>query len=181
MCKPFKVIVLLLLLSVRLCAQSERPNFTFGIKGGFNHTVIKGFETDGDRTGFIGSTAYGTLFVEKSIASNMFVSGGLTFSWVNDWHFLEIPVHFRLLLNRRVSVFGGPKLDISADRFDPQKESTSKLFGISTEFGSQYSFKDHLFVEAAYSFGLSKSINDAFFDINNARRNNFRIGVGYQF
>lgn len=162
-------------------AQQENKKFTFGIKGGYNHTVINGYETNGAKTGFIGSTIYGSLFAKKGIGENKFLSTGLTFSWVNDWHFLEIPVCLRQMLNRQISIFAGPRLDFVADKFDKIKESTSKFLGISTVIGGQYDFSSHLFAEAEYSIGISKNFNDPFFDINNGRRNNFRIGAGYCF
>ena len=165
----------------KLQAQVEKNKFRFGIKGGYNHTVINGLETNGAKTGFVGSTIYGSLFVEKEIAGNEFFNTGFIFSWVNDWHFIEIPFHLRQMLNKQISIFGGLKLDLAADKFDKSKESTSKFLGISAEVGGQYNFSNHLFAESEYSIGISKSFNDSFFDINNGRRNNFRIGVGYIF
>lgn len=165
----------------KLQAQPGNNKFMFGIKGGYNHTVINGCETNGAKTGFIGSTIYGTLLVEKRIIENTFLNTGLTFSWVEAWNFIEVPLHIREMLSRQISIFAGPKLDLAADKFDKTKESTSKFLGISAEAGGQYDFSSHLFAEVAYSIGISKSFNDQFFDINNGRRNNFRIGGGYRF
>lgn len=162
-------------------SQTKNIGFTFGIKGGYNHTVINGHETNGAKTGFIGSTIYGSLFAEKGIGENKFLNAALTFSWVNDWNFIEIPFHYRQMLNRQISIFAGPKLDLAADKFDKAKESTSKFLGISAEIGCQFNFSRHLFAETEYSIGISRSFYDQFFDINNGRRNNFRIGAGYYF
>ena len=179
--KTFFGITMLFALCFKVQAQAENNNFTFGIKGGYNHTVINGYETNGAKTGFVGSTIYGSLFVEKGIAENKFLNIGLTFSWVNDWHFIEVPFHFRQMLNKQISIFAGPKLDLQADKFDKTKESTSDFLGISAIIGGQYDFSGHLFAEAEYSIGISRSFNDSVFDINNGRRNNFRIGAGYRF
>ena len=103
------------------------------------------------------------------------------FSWVNDWHLVEMPFHFRHMLNKKISIFAGPKVDLAADRFDKTEESKSKLLGLSAEAGVQYDLHRHFFVEAKYSAGITKSINEAEFDINNGRRNNFRVGAGYRF
>ena len=178
--KKFFATIALLVLYFGLHAQSEKGKIIFGIKGGFNHTVINGYETNGARTGFIGSTIYGSLFGEKGIAENKFVSAELTFSWVDDWNFLEIPVHFRQMLNRQISIFAGPKLDVAIDRIDKTKECTSRLLGLSAEAGAQYDFSHHLFGEVKYSVGVTGSFNDVFFDSNNGRRDNFRFGVGYR-
>lgn len=179
--KKLFAIIMLLAIFFRTYAQQENDKFTFGIKGGYNHTVINGHETNGAKTGFVGSTIYGSLFAEKGIGENKFLGTGLTVSWVNDWHFLEIPFRFRQILNRQISIFAGPKLDLAADKFDETKESTSKFLGISAVIGGQCDFSSHLFAEAEYSIGISRNFNDLFFDINNGRRNNFRIGAGYCF
>jgi hypothetical protein len=179
--KSFLGATMLLALFFKLQAQVENNKFSFGIKGGYNHTVINGHETNGAKTGFVGGTLYGSLFVEKGIAQNKFLNAGLTFTWVNDWHFIEVPIHFRQMFNKQISMFAGPRLDLAADKFDKTKESTSKFFGLSAEIGCQYNFSGHLFAETQYSIGISKSFNDSVFDINNGKRNNFRIGAGYRF
>ncbi len=120
--KPFFVIIMLLASFFKLQAQVENNKFTFGIKGGYNHTVINGLETNGAKTGFVGSTIYGSLFVEKEIAGNEFLNTGVTFSWVNDWHFIKIPFHLRQMLNKQISVFGGLKLDLAADNLTRVKK-----------------------------------------------------------
>lgn len=179
--KEFFVIITLLVLFLESHAQSERNKIVFGIKGGYNHTVITGREKTGSKTGFIGSTIYGSLFGEKGIGDNKFLSAGLTYSWVNDWNFVEMAIHLRQLISSRLSVFAGPKLDVAADRFDKEKESDSRLLGISAEAGAQYDLNPRIISEVAYSIGITRNFNDAGFDINNGRRNNFRFGVGYRF
>ena len=163
-------------------AQTNKTKWLFGIKAGFNHTVINGFETNGNKTGFSGSTIYGSLFTEKSISETMFLGTELTFSWVNDWNLVEIPFHLRQILNKQISVFAGPKFDLAVDKlFDNTKEQNSKFFGVSAEVGAQYSFSKHVFAEGKYSFGVTRSFYDSEFDINKGLRNNFRLGIGYCF
>jgi hypothetical protein len=179
--KSLIAVIVLLAVFPKLHAQTQINKLTFSIKGGYNHTVINGYETTGVKTGFTGSTIYGGFVIEKGIAESKFINAGLLFSWVNDWHFLEIPFHYRQKLNKEFSIFAGPKLDLAADKFDKTKESTSKFLGISAEIGGQFNFSVHVFAETEYSIGISRSFNDEFFDINSGRRDNFRIGVGYYF
>ena len=179
--KSLIVVIVLLGVSWKLQAQIEINKLTFSFKGGYNHTVINGYETNGIKTGFTGSTIYGAFVIEKGITESKFFNTALLFSWVNDWHFLEIPFHYRQKLNRKTSIFAGPKVDLAADKFDKTKESTSKLLGISAEIGAQYNFSMHVFAETEYSIGISRSFNDTSFDINSGRRDNFRIGIGYYF
>ena len=179
--KSLILVIVLLAVSWKLQAQTGINKLTFSIKGGYNHSVIKGFETNGSKTGFIGSTIYGAFVIEKGITESKFINTALLFSWVNDWNFIEIPFHYRQKLNKEISLFIGPKLDLAADKFDKTKESTSKFLGISAEIGGQYNFSVHVFAETEYSIGITRSFNDEFFDINGGRRDNFRIGVGYCF
>ncbi len=164
----------------QLHAQKEKKTH-FGIKGGFNHTVINGFETNGKKTGYVGSTIYGSLFSENKVGASTYVCAEILFSWVNDWHFIEVPVHIRQMVSKKFGISIGPKLDITADRFDQQKESRSRLFGVSAEVGTQYNFNRRLFAEARYSVGLTRQFKDEGFDINNGKRNNFRLGIGFRF
>lgn len=123
---------------------------------------MNGYETNGAKTGFIGSTVYGSLFGERGISENKFLSAELTYSWVNDWNFIEISFHFRQMLNRQISIFAWPKLDVAADKIDKTKESTSRLLGISAEAGAQYDFSDHLFAEVKYSVGVRRILTTFF-------------------
>lgn len=178
--KLFFLVLTSLCLFVRLSAQKEKRT-RFGIKGGFNHTVINGYETNGSKTGFIGGSIYGALFTETHIGANSFLANELLFSWTNDWHFIEVPIYIKQMLNSRWAVFLGPKLDLAADKFDKRKESKSGFCGVSVETGVQFNFMKQLFAEGRYSIGLSKQFRDESFDINDGKRNNFRIGAGFRF
>jgi hypothetical protein len=165
---------------LQLSAQTEKK-IQFGIKGGYNHTVINGNETNAVKTGFIGSSVYGAFFAETHIGSSTFLVNEWLFSWTNDWHFVEIPFHVRQMLNSKLSVFLGPKLDLAADKFDNTKNSKSGFCGVSIETGAQFNFTKRIFVEGRYSIGLSKQFNDESFDINDGKRNNLRFGAGFRF
>ena len=167
-------------ITVQLAAQKEKKT-TFGIKAGYNHTVINGYETNGDKTGFIGSTIYGGFFAEKHLGPTTFLKSELLFAWVNDWHFIEIPVHIRQMLNSKVSLFIGPKLDFTANKLDKTKNDKSGFIGLSFEAGAQYNFTKRIFAEGRYSLGLSSQFKDESFDINEGKRNNLRFGVGFRF
>jgi Outer membrane protein beta-barrel domain len=178
--KIFLLVLTSICLAVQLYAQTEKK-ICFGIKGGLNHTVINGYETNGDKTGFIGTTVYGAFFAETHIGSTTFLVTELLFSWVNDWHFIEVPFHIKQMLNHKLGVFLGPKLDFAADKFDNSKKSKSGFCGLSIETGTQFNFTKRIFAEGRYSIGLSEQFRDESFDINDGKRNNFRLGVGFRF
>ena len=176
----FFLVFTAMLLVFQVFAQKEGKT-RFGIKGGFNHTVINGYETNGTKTGFVGSSIYGALFTEIHIGPTTFLGNELLFSWTNDWHFIEVPFHIKQMLNRRLGLFLGPKLDFAADKFDKSKESKSGTCGVSIEAGIQLNIIRRLFIEGRYSYGLSKQFKDEFFDINDGSRNNLRFGLGFRF
>ncbi len=163
-----------------LSAQKDKKNW-YGIKGGINHTDINGFETNGTRTGFTGTSIYGALFNETHIGHTTFLVTELLFSWTNDWHFIEVPFQIKKMLNDKLGIFAGPKLDFAADKFDKQKANKSGLCGVSAETGVQFNFTSRIFVEGRYSIGLSKQFRDEAFDINDGKRNNIRFGAGFRF
>ena len=121
--KSFVVALFLLQIFSKIHAQTNSSKVIFYIKGGLNHTTINGFESNGARTGYIGTSIYGAVGVEKEIDERKFFYTGLVFSWVDDWHFIELPLHYRQMVNNKLSVFVGPKLDLAADKFTKQKET----------------------------------------------------------
>jgi hypothetical protein len=178
--KIFFLVLASICLIVQVTAQTEKKT-RFGIKGGFNHTVINGYETNGTKTGFTGSSVYGAFFSETHIGSSTFLVNELLFSWTNDWHFIEIPIHIRQMLSPKLAVFLGPKLDLAADKFDNTKNSKSGFIGVSIEAGTQLNLTKRIFAEGRYSIGLSKQFRDESFDINDGQRNNLRFGIGFRF
>lgn len=164
-----------------LQAQTERKT-VFGIKGGLNHSRVHGFETNGKKTGYIGTELYGSLFASTRIDATTFFDTGLLFSYTNDYHFIEIPVHIKLMLAKKINLFLGPKLDIVADNLVQNNEGYRfHTFGVSLETGTEFYFTKRLFADFRYSIGLTKQINDLFLDINNAKRNTLRLGAGFRF
>ncbi len=178
--KTLSLLIISLLVFNHLYAQAENKT-RFGLKGGLNHTVINGIETDGDKTGFIGSSIYGAFFTDFRIGATTFFNTELLFSWTNDWHFIEIPLHLQQMINPRLGMFIGPKFGFSANKIDKQKEDKSGVLGLSVETGAQYNFSRRLFAEGRYSIGLSRQFRDELFDINEGRRNNLRFGIGFRF
>lgn len=164
-------------------SRSQLPVTTlqFGFKGGLNHTTINGVETNGSKTGFTGTSAYMGFYGIIPVGKATQLQTEALFSWINDWNFIEVPVHIRQTLSKRWSAFLGPKLDIAADRFDKKDGNTSGLLGVSAETGIQFSLTKKIFFESRYSIGITRQFRDAGFDINEGRRNNFRFGVGLQF
>ena len=125
------------------------PSTTFGFKGDYNRSVINGYETSGAKTGYIGGELYGSFFAETRLSETMIFENELLFSWTDDYHFIEIPLHLKLKLAKKWSAFAGPKLDIIADSDNDPSEVrfTFRHFGVSAELGAQFNISRRLFLE----------------------------------
>jgi hypothetical protein len=156
----------------------------FGFKGGYNNSVINGRELSGAKTGYTGGELYGAFFADTRITKKISFENELLFSWTDDYHFIEIPLHLKFTFAGKWNVFAGPKLDIIADKSNAYFESGRfdfRHFGVSGELGVQYNFTRWFFAETRYSKGFTKQVNDSWLDINGGKRNTFRIGAGIKF
>ena len=156
---------------------------TFGFKGGYNRSIVKGSETTGAKTGYIGTELYGSFFADTELSDKINFENELLVSWTDDYHFVEVPLHIKYKLTPKWSAFAGPKLDIIADNDNDPFESRHKFrnFGVSGELGAQYTFTTRFFVETRYSRSFITQITDLLLDINNGKRNTFRVGAGIKF
>jgi opacity protein-like surface antigen len=153
------------------------------VKAGYNRSDISGTDSNGDKTGYVGGELYGGFAVEWMLNKKWYLESELLFSWTDDYHFLEIPLHVKYLLAKKWSVFLGPKLDFLvdnvADDFDVYHKF--KTLGVSLDMGVQFDIYRRFFTEARYSHGFTEQVTDYFLDINNGKRSTLRVGVGYRF
>lgn len=161
--------------------KDHKPTKTigFGFKAGFNRSHVKGKETDGDKTGYIGGEVYGGLFIEIMMSRQVNIGSELLFSWTDDYHFIEVPIHLKVTVARGWNIFAGPKFDFLMDPSDDLYKF--KNFGMSADLGLQYNITRRFFAEIRQSIGLTEQITDIGLDINNAKRNTSRIGLGIRF
>lgn len=167
----------------KLTPETKDHKKTFGtragFKAGFNRTHIRGVETDGDKTGYIGGELYAGFFGESRFSERLSIGYELLFSWTDDYHYIEIPLHLKYHLNERWSTFAGPRIDVIVDRDDDFYDF--KRVGMSAELGGQFNIKSWLFAEARYCKGFTKQVDNFFLDINSGRRNTLRLGLGLRF
>ncbi|MEJ7821739.1 MAG: hypothetical protein WKF85_05415 [Chitinophagaceae bacterium] len=164
--------------------EKGKMNITiFGFKGGYNKSIIRGLDTKRERIGYIGNELYGAFFADTKLNEKLNFENELLFSWTNDYHFIEVPLHLKYLFTPKWSAFAGLKLDIIADNDNDPIERYYRFrnVGGSVELGAQFNIIKRLFVETRYSRGLVNQITDLSFDINNAKRNTFRFGAGIRF
>lgn len=171
--------IVFLLTGGYLFSQSEATT-NFGIKGGYNYSDVIGKQTNGDPTGYIGYEAYVGLFSESKLSQNWYIGNELLFSYTDTYNYLEIPVLAKVQLAQRWKVFAGPRLDLIISDYD-NIEYKFKTLGYSIETGVEFKINRKSFLEMRYAYGLKEQINDLILDINNAKRNTFRIGLGIRF
>lgn len=174
------------LFAIAICCsafgQSEKATL-FGIKGGWNRSVINGQELDGSKTGFIGNEVYGGFFSDTKINNRWHFENELLFSWTDDYHFIEVPLHIKYFVHEKWNIFFGPKMDIIVDNDNNDFESGYNFqnVGVSADMGVQYLFLKRLVAEIRYSYGLVEQVDDLALEIYGGKRNTLRVGVGYQF
>lgn len=163
-------------------AQSESKT-TFGFKGGYNKSIVDGKEPDGTATGYIGYELYGSFFADTELNSKWNLENEILFSYTDNYHFIEIPVHLKYRIKQKWFVLLGPKLDFIADNDNDDFEAgyRFKNFGVSGELGIQYNFTKRFFAETRYSRSFTAQIDDLGLDIYGGKRHTFRIGAGIRF
>ncbi len=156
---------------------------TFGFKGGYNKSIVDGKEPDGTKTGYIGYELYGSFFADTELNNILNLENEILFSYTDDYHFIEIPVHLKYRIKQKWFVLAGPKLDFIADNDNDDFEAgyRFKNFGVSGELGLQYHFSKRFFAETRYSRSFTSQIDDLVLDIYNGKRHTFRIGLGIKF
>ena len=156
-------------------------DLNFGVKLGYNNSDMIGEDSLGEKTGYLGNEIYGAFFLEKNLSEKNSLKAEFLFSYTDDYHFIEIPLHYKHKIFKNLYAFGGPKFDFLLDS-DENEPYEFNNFGFSLDLGLQYDLSSRFFVEMRYSFGFTEMlIKDYWLDINDAKRNTFRIGVGYKF
>jgi len=175
-----KFITLLFLSFSSLLVYSQHKHLTsFGFKGGLNRSIINGHEPNGTKTGYVGVELYAGFFAETEINDRWRFENEMLYSFTDECHFIEVPLHVKYVLFRRMMVFFGPKIDLIVNKDNEIYEFNN--FGVSVEPGLQYNITAQILAEIRYSIGLMKQINDFALDIYDGKRNTIRIGLGFRF
>ena len=180
--KKIVILSFVILNYLNISAQTTSQT-SFGFKGGFNKSIVDGKEPDGTKTGYIGYELYGSFFADTELNKTLNLENEILFSYTDDYHFIEIPVHLKYRIKQKWFVLAGPKLDFIADNDNDDFEAgyRFKNFGVSGELGLQYHFSKRFFAETRYSRSFTSQIDDLVLDIYNGKRHTFRIGLGIKF
>lgn len=173
----------ILLGTLNAAAQSEKKTI-FGFKGGWNKSIVKGYELNGSKTGYIGFEWYGAFFADTRLSENWHLENELLVSYTEDYHFVEIPIHLKYRFEKKWFVLVGPKLDIIADDDNDPYEAPFYRFrnlGVSGEIGVQYHFLKRFFAETRYSRSFMKQIDELGLENYGGKTNTIRIGLGVKF
>ena len=173
--------IFMFFLSVTAVYSQSAKKMAWGAKIGLNRSMISGEQTSNGKIGYVGTELYTGVFMSRVLRPRSMVAGEVIFSYTDDYHFVELPLHFKYTLRDNWHLFAGPKIDFLIDAFFEEYWEDFKAFGVSGDFGLQYLLNRKLFLEARYSRGLSKQINHFVFDILNGKRNTLRLGIGIHF
>lgn len=176
------LLLILFLASFKGIGQHEKKT-VFGFKGGINRSVVNGIEPDGTKTGYVGIELYGSFFADTELLDKWNLENEILFSYTDDYHFIEIPLHMKYGFHKNWFALAGPKLDFIADNDNDPFESNYRFknFGVSGEVGIQYHFVKRFLVEMRYSKSFTRQIDDLALDIFEGKRNTLRFGLGIKF
>lgn len=160
-------------------AQTGKKLTPFGLKAGLNRSAINGKELDGTATGFIGLELYASFFIDNELNEKWRFENEILFSFTDDYHFIEIPLHLKHLIHKKVFLAVGPKLDFVLNNDNEIYDFNN--FGVSVELGMQYELTKRIISEFRFSLGLRPQVNDYALEIFDGRRNTIRVGLGYRF
>ncbi len=183
-----KKFVLLSIIKLTLLTMVAQENSTtpisFSIKSGVNNSSTNGNDSQGQRSGYLGTEAYGGLFLEKTVSENGSFEIGALISWTDIYTFLETPVVYKYHILKKWHVFSGVRIDFLLNPEEDLNQRGSEVInniGFGIPIGVQYDISNTFFAETVYNFGFTKLASDNVLDILFARRNTFRVGVGYKF
>jgi len=170
-------------LSLSFAQTGNKNTTTFGFKGGVNKSTINGTELDGKKTGYDGFELYASFFADTELNQRWNFENELLFSYTDDYHFIEIPIHVKYKFLKSWNVLIGPKLDFIVDDQNASSESNYRYrnFGISGEIGTQYTITRRFFTEIRFSKGITAQVDNFALEIYNGKRNTIRLGVGFKF
>jgi len=176
------LLIIFLLSFTKVICQSEKKT-VFGFKGGLNRSIVNGVEPNGSKTGYIGIELYGCFFADTELTEKLNFENEILFSYTDDYHFIEVPLHLKFRVREKWFVLVGPKLDFIVDDDNDPLESNYRFknFGVSGDFGVQYHFAKRFFAEVRYSQSFTSQIDDLELEIYDGKRNTFRIGLGIRF
>lgn len=163
-------------------AQTEKKTI-FGFKGGYNNSIVDAKELDGTESGYSGIELYGGFFADTELSKKFNLENELLFSYTDDYHFIEIPIHLKYRVKSKWFFLLGPKLDFIADNDNESTEANYRFknFGVSGEVGIQYLFSKRFFAETRYSRSFTSQIDDFALGFFGGKRHTFRIGLGIKF
>jgi hypothetical protein len=165
--------------SCMLWAQQDKP-VILGIKAGINRTDLSGRDSANKPTGFVGTEVYGGFIADIKLKKQWRLETGLGFSYTESVHYVEIPFFLKLMAKRNMHFMAGPRIDIIADPNEPEFYNFKRV-GLAMEAGAIFNITPKLFAEIRYARGITKQTEILFLDINDARRNSLRIGLGIRF
>lgn len=199
-----KIFICLIALGASFAASAQ---VQFGVKGGFN----LGFLAESDATNrvsydarpayFLGALAEFTLQDKMSLAVEaLFAANGARISQtvlgietksVAKFPEIMVPVLFKIELAEGFKLGAGPYVGLITKAEAESKagnvsasvemDDYYKDFDMGMGFDAEYSFNDHLFINARYNLGLMNISDYSHGGAEKSKLSSLQIGLGYKF
>ena len=163
---------------------SQKYPVRFGVKGGWNYSVVNAVDKEGQPSGYVSgiiAELYGGLALEKQLTPKSYIGSGVLVSFTDSVTFLELPVFYKYQFYKNFSFLAGAKLDYIPDEQYNTFFYFRKRFGISANIGIDYKISKRFTAEAYYSRGLVKQYDDLILEYYDSKRNVYRVGITYFF
>lgn len=182
MYKKYVIIVLsIFFFTINLVKSQNTRNWKFGVKGGLNQSVINAKDSNGEKSGYIGTEIYGGFVAEYQIKEKHFFQTSGLISYTDHITFIELPIYYKYNIWNEISVFGGGKISYIPDNYDFWFYYYRKRLGYFADIGADYKIFKNFYVEALFSKAFTKQIDDNALEYYDGKRNVYRLGLVYFF
>lgn len=179
-------------------AQTEKPGFDFGVRGGVNFATIanenSSLDSPDNRTSFYaGLVAELPLHESFSLQGEVFYSGQgfeRNIPLINEKvtykaDYIQVPLLAKFYIVEGLSIAAGPQFGFKVNE-DIEYPSNNdggtintdglKTFDMQGTAGLEYKFDNGLFIQGRYSYGFSDLVKDS-----SIHTSVFSAGLGYMF
>ncbi|WP_121966609.1 porin family protein [Myroides sp. N17-2] len=177
--------------------NGEKPKVQFGIRAGFNQTIINNIDDLVGKSGFhIGGVAEVRLAPRFALQGELVYTtmGGklesidlpftTSYSGKVNMNYIAIPVMAKYFVTEGFNIQAGPQFSFAVKTEGEVNGKTGDIGSLVNKFdlginaGLGYDFKNNLFIDTRVNFGLIDVFKDV--PVNN-KNFAFMIGLGYKF
>lgn len=172
----------ILFLLTAIFIYSQKYPLKYGVKGGWNYSVVNAVDEIGQPSGYISGIIdelYGGFALEKQITQKSYLQSGLLISYTDAITFVELPIFYKYNFYRKFSLLAGTKIEFIPDEQNNQFIYFKRRVGFSLNFGIDYQIFKNFLLEGYFSKAFVKQFDDNILGFYDSKRNVYRIGLTY--